>query len=121
MLLTEVSPEDWNMVIERDGPYQAERAMYPKKYPKYVLRTCMLQGELPKLTEGFRIVEVFEYDNPEQLANHMASWDAQRLYAKTLKRWYIPLVEYEGLYSKEYNHQRELLEKTMKEQSMKTQ
>ena len=116
LVFTESSPEDWCRILERDKPYQAERAVHPEKYPKYVMTTCRLSSELPRLTESMRGVDVYEVDSPEQLANHMASWDAQRLYAKTLKRWYVPLVEFAEPYTTEFFHQLELLEKT-KEQA----
>jgi len=116
LCFTECSPEDWNTALERDKILQAERAMYPEKYPKYAITSCVLSTELPKLTEGLRAVDVYEVDSPEQLANHMAFWDAQKLDVKSFRKWYIPLVDFVEPYTTEFHRQRELQEKR-KEQS----
>jgi hypothetical protein len=62
--------------------------------------------DLPKLTEQFRILDVYEVDDPEQMMNNMAYWSAQMPEIKSYKRWYIPLQEYSDTYAAELFHQR---------------
>ena len=115
LVINECSPEDWNTAIERDAIVQVDREKYPGKYPKFAITTCILSTELPKLTESFRTVDIYDVDNPEQLTNIAAFWDAQKLDVKSFKRYYIPLFEYREPYTTEFHRQRELQEK-MREQ-----
>jgi len=115
---TEFSPEDWHTMLERDAIIQADRERFPGKYPKKPIESCFLSTELPKLTESFKIVDVYEIDDPEQLTNLSAFWDAQRLDAKSLKKWYIPLFDFVP-YMTEFQRQRQRVEK-MREESKTT-
>jgi hypothetical protein len=116
LVINEWSPEDWNTAIKRDAIIQADRERFPRKYPKKPIETCFLSTELPKLTETFRTVDVYDVDDPEQLTNLAAFWDAQKVDLKSFKRWYIPLFEYREPYSTELHRQLERVEK-MREES----
>lgn len=70
------------------------------------MTTSAMGEDLPKLTEQFRILDVYEVDDPEQMMNNMAYWSAQMPEIKSYKRWYIPLQEYSDTYAAELFHQR---------------
>ena len=116
LVFSECSPEDWDVLLKVDAVYQANRANFPEKYPRYVLKTSFIGADLPKLTQQIRIVDVYEVENPEQLTNYWVHWNTQLFQAKSYRKWLIPLQEGSDAYVAEFSYMRQLIEK-MKEQS----
>jgi hypothetical protein len=116
LVLSEYSAEDRDLLLELDAVYQTERAKSPDKYPKYVVKTSNLGAELPKLTQSFKILDVYEVDDPEQLTNYWAHWSTNASYAKSYRKHIIPLQDFSEVYLAPLSHMRQQYEKT-KEQS----
>jgi hypothetical protein len=89
----ECASEEVEVMTEKGKAIWAERETAPDKYPKKIFQDHYLLGELPKLEEGIRVMTIYETDDPEQMANLVAYWEAQKPGLKTMKRWYIPLTE----------------------------
>jgi hypothetical protein len=106
LVFVQFSSDDMDMVAKADAAYQVERATNPEKYPEYATTTSAIMADLPKLTESFKTVEVFEADNPEQMMNSNAYWSAQMPGMKSYKRWYIPLLEVTDAWTAEFSRAR---------------
>ena len=80
-------------MIDKAKENWAERKKFPNKYPKQIFPDHIVLGDLPQFDGTIRSVTVYDTDDPEQIANIVAYWEAQKLELKTTKRWFIPIIE----------------------------
>jgi hypothetical protein len=92
LVFTEYDSEEIDILTKKAKAIWAEREKAPDKYPKQIFPDHYVLGDLPKFKEAIRGVTIYETDDPEQIANVVAYWEAQKPELKTIKRWFIPLT-----------------------------
>ena len=107
LALVEYGPDDVEEVWKTYDETTVVRETTPNKFPKILLESHNILGELPRLTENFRIFNVLEADDPQQLEDMLAHWLSKASEMKTHRIYLVPITETPSLGSKIQSKTRE--------------